>query len=156
LLAGAGYGLFPALECAVTAAKSADRPSVLSRLFDLVVHISAAGIPFPEVLEMVATAVPYRVLRHVLLHLDVSAIEGAELVPSLQSLSEHTHVEWRLSVEHRVRRLENWVVFPVFGAVIGLLLLVAAVPLVPLLEMDHRLRTGPVVAAAPDGGGTQA
>ena len=63
------------------------------------------------------------------------------MIPALRGLSEHAHTEWRLSVEHRVRRLENWVVFPVFGAVLGLLLLLSAVPLVPLLSLNQSLQT---------------
>lgn len=145
LLVESGYGLLPALERVVSSQDRGAKLSVLGQVFNSAFHISAAGIPFPQVLESVAAAVPHRVLRHVLLHLDLSVTEGAELVPSLRSLSEHTHTEWRLSVEHRVRRLENWVVFPVFGAVVGMVLLLAAVPLVPLLSLNQQLQARPPV-----------
>ncbi len=148
LLAEAGCGLLPALE-QVVAACEIRRRSLLFRTMALALRLSASGIPFPQALEMVAANVPQRVLRHVLLHLDLSATEGAELIPSLRSLSDHTHTEWRLSVEHRVRRLENWVVFPVFGAVLGLMLLVAAVPLVPMLHLHDHLQ----LSGVPPGSG---
>ena len=44
-----------------------------------------------------------------------------------------------MQVETRVRKLENIVVFPVFMAVMGLLLLTSAVPLVPVFEFMSSL-----------------
>jgi type II secretory pathway component PulF len=96
-------------------------------------------MPIGQALSIVSDSVPQRTLRHVLLHLDISGTEGGELVPALRNLSEYVHNEWKLSVETRVKRLENLVVFPVFASVMGLLVLTSAVPLVPILEFMDTL-----------------
>ena len=152
LLVESGFGLLPALERIIDDRASKEKASVLTRILSTTVKLSTAGVPFPVALETVAVVVPYRAVRHILLHLDMSATDGAEMIPALRSLSDHAFSEWRLSVEHRVRRLENWVVFPVFGAVIGLLILLSAVPLIPLISLNESLsgravdRSGPSVS----------
>ena len=102
-------------------------------------RIDGGGIPFTQALGMVASSIEIRAVRNVLLHLDVSSAEGGRLVPALRSLSDRAHQEWKLGVETRVRRLENLVVFPVFISVMGLMLLTAAVPIVPLVEFAKSL-----------------
>lgn len=47
-----------------------------------------------------------------------------------------------MQVETRVKRLENLVVFPVFLAVMGLLLLTSAVPLVPVIDFMTSMKNG--------------
>jgi tight adherence protein C len=137
LLISAGQGILPALE-KITANQQDSSNKTLS-LFRLVYQLTASGVPFSEALEKVANATNIQVLRHVLIYLDISNSEGGELVPALQSLSEHTHTEWRLSVESRIKRLENLVVLPVFFAVLGLVLVVAAVPILPVLNINNNL-----------------
>lgn len=132
LLVESGLGVFPAIERIVKSGSETNNP-VLPTLA-MVCDLAERGVPFSEALEMVARETPLRALAHALLHLDISATEGGAVIPALRSLSGHGHAEWRLSVETRVRRLENLVVFPVFVGVLGLLLLSASVPLVPLLE----------------------
>lgn len=141
LLVESGLGLLPALHQLVTTEQ--DNSSSVRYFFKLVHELSARGMPFGTALESVADRCPYTTLRHVFLHLDIGGNEGGALGPALRSLSQYAHTEWRLSVETRVRRLENLVVFPVFGAVIGLILLSAAVPLVPLMELKDRLDSPP-------------
>jgi type II secretory pathway component PulF len=97
------------------------------------------GIPFEEALQVAADDCPYASLRHFFLHLDIGVNVGGKIGNSLRSLANHSHNEWKLSVEARVRKLENLVVFPVFGSVIGLVLLTAAVPLISLLDLKDRL-----------------
>ena len=136
LLVESGLGVLPALERAVSCR---DGGAAVSRLFRIVYLLSSRGMPFTQALETVAEHMPHRILRHVMLHLDLSGMEGGSIIPSLRSLSDYAHSEWRLSVEQRVKRLENFVVFPVFASVMGLMMLIAAVPLVPLLDLKDLL-----------------
>jgi Flp pilus assembly protein TadB len=145
LLVEAGLGLLPAIE-RVADTVGSSRPNPVERIFALIYRLSAHGMPLEDVLEKVADAVQLPSLRHVLLHIDVSSTQGGALVPALRSLSEYAHLEWKLSVEHRVSRLENLVVFPVFLSVLGLMVLTAAVPLVPVLEFMSTLKQTPVTA----------
>ena len=149
LLIESGLGIIPALEKVTAGSKTNSQfdeqyhlDNKVIRLFRLVYQLTAGGITFSQALEKVANATDIKVLRHVLIYLDVSASEGGELVPALQSLSEHTHSEWKMTVEARVKRLESLVVFPVFFAVIGLTLLIAAVPILPVLNINEKLSSG--------------
>lgn len=139
LLVEAGLSMLPALERIVSREDHGGAINPVTRIMRLVYELAAHGIPLGSALEMVAEAANLKVLRHVLLHLDITGTEGGELVPALRSLSDHAHTEWRLSVEYRVKRLENLVVFPVFAAVIGLMFLTASVPLVPVLKVRDSL-----------------
>ncbi len=141
LLVESGLGILPALQRVVAADEIERHPNPVVRLLRLVYEFAAHGVPFGQALEMVANAVDLKPLRHVLLHLDISGNEGGELIPSLRGLSEHAHTEWKLSVEQRVKRLENFVVFPVFVSVIGLMLLTAAVPVVPVVNFAEQLKS---------------
>ncbi|MBP9838119.1 MAG: type II secretion system F family protein [Proteobacteria bacterium] len=138
LLVESGLGILPAIEKCVESKKQHSH-SQLNVIIQLIYNYSSKGMSFSMSLETLANALPYRVLRHVLLHLDISNSEGGEIIPSLRNLSDHAHKEWNLSVEQRVKQLENFVVFPVFTAVIGLMLLVSAVPIVPLLDLKNNL-----------------
>lgn len=139
LLVESGLGILPAIEQLVKMQERQGQRNPVGRILGLVYRIAAGGIPFSQALEMVASSIEIRAVRHVLLHLDVSSAEGGRLVPALRSLSDHAHQEWKLGVETRVRRLENLVVFPVFISVMGLMLLTAAVPIVPLVEFAKSL-----------------
>lgn len=134
LLVDAGLGVLPALERITFQSAQSKEKNPVAMYLGRVYQLAASGMPLAEALQVVADATGHRTLRHVLLHLDLSGTEGGELIPALKSLSDYVHTEWKLSVEQRVKRLENGVVFPVFVSVIGLLMLVSAVPLVPLLE----------------------
>ena len=138
LLVEAGLGVLPALQRLVSQ-KTESQPTYLQRLLELTYSLTAAGIPFSDALRSTGECCDIVVVRHTLLHLDISGTEGGELIPALRSLSDHAHSEWKLSVENRVRRLENLVVFPVFVAVLGLMCLAAAVPLVPVIDFFETL-----------------
>lgn len=142
LLVESGLGVLPALEQTIRARTDSEQDDVISRVFRIVYQLSSRGFALGQALELVADSVPHKLLRHVMLHIDLSGSEGGELIPSLRSLSDYAHNEWRLAVEHRVKRLENLVVFPVFASVIGLMLLIAAVPAVPLLDLREILERG--------------
>jgi len=144
LLVESGLGILPAIQRIVETSNKDENPAIvyLERAYQL----SASGVPFEQALSMVSEAADHKVLRHVLMHLDISQAEGGELVPSLQNLSSHSHTEWKLSVEARVKRLENLVVFPVFVSVIGLMFLTASVPLIPVLDLHKNLSTGSAVS----------
>ena len=149
LLIESGCGVVPALEKVTSGSRVNSQfdsqrcfDSKVIRLFRLVYQLTVSGLTFSQALEKVANATDIKVLRHVLIYLDVSASEGGELVPALQSLSGHTHTEWKMTIEGRVKRLESLVVFPVFFAVIGLTLLIAAVPILPVLNINDKLSTG--------------
>lgn len=138
LLVSSGRGILPALE--KITAEHGNKNNKTIALFRLVYQLTASGINFSEALEKVADATDIQVLRHVLIYLDISNSEGGEIIPALQSLSEHTHTEWKISVEGRIKILENLVVFPVFFAVIGLMLIVAAVPILPVLNINADIK----------------
>ena len=153
LLVESGVGLLPAIERLVGTGNGSRSTDPVHYLLRLVYELSARGVPFGGALQLVADSCDQRIIRHVFLHLDISGNEGGELIPSLRSLSSHAHIEWKLSVEQRVKRLENLVVFPVFVSVIGLVLLTAAVPLVPLVNLRETLKSRTSVAAPGDSGG---
>lgn len=152
LLIESGLGLLPALHEVLDIGDRQEkiRSNPVQHALSLVYRVSAAGVPFGIAIEQVAAAVPSRPLRHVLLHLDIGSAEGGELVPALRGLSDHCHREWKHSVESRIKKLENAVIFPVFLAVIGLMLLVAAVPLVPLIDLRRHLEPVPATAISKD------
>ncbi len=142
LLVESGSGILPAIEQVIATRDGVRKQNPVIRFFRLVYELSSHGMPFSQALEVVADACEMKVLRHVLLHLEISGTEGGELVPSLRALSDYTHTEWKLSVEARVKRLENLVVFPVFASVLGLMLLTVAVPIVPVLQFREMLNEG--------------
>ena len=144
-----GMAVLPALENVVSRRERVAKNDPVAHIFAIAYRLASHGIPLESALEMVASNLHIRALRHVLLHLDISANAGGELLPSLRNLSDHAHLEWKLSVEQRVRRLENLVVFPVFACVIGLILLTAAVPLVPLLNLQSTLAARPELRSIP-------
>jgi pilus assembly protein TadC len=139
LVVESGVGLLPALSRVVRSKQGT--ANVVTEIFYIIYKLTSAGIPFGRALELVSEKLNNRTLQHVMLHLELSGVEGGELIPSLRSLSEHVHKEWQLSVEERVKRLENLVVFPVFVSVIGLVLLTAAVPLTSVLGLREKLQT---------------
>lgn len=145
LLVESGLGLFPALERVCAFDKSdfiGGDPGVCRKVFKKAYSLAVCGMPVGQAFETVSRATDCVPLKQVLIHLDVSSGVGGELLTSLRALSEQVHKEWKLSVETRVKRLENLVVFPVFMAVMGLLLLTAAVPIVPVLDFMGSLNQG--------------
>jgi len=168
LLVESGLALFPALEeiCRNSGAAGdrdnsenkslsgrfrffgqSQQSSVARRLLGTAYRLAAYGMPISEAFEQVAKIAPFPVLRQVLLHLDISSSVGGELLHSLRTLSEQVHREWKLAVETRVKRLENFVVFPVFVSVMGLMLLASAVPMVPILEFMSSMNSKKQVSA---------
>lgn len=145
LLVESGFDILAAVEKLVSQI-SAEDPSPTLHFLDLAYRLAGAGMPFGQSLELVANRCGHPVITHVFLHLDITGNNGGELVPALRSLSSHTHREWKLGVESRVKRLETLVVFPVFLSVIGLILLVAAVPLVPILQLRDQIHENKVVS----------
>ena len=133
LLVESGLGILPAIE-KIAKTNKEDHNSVSKALAE-VYRLSSGGLSLNNALEKVAARSEVRILKHILLHLDISGNEGGELIPSLQSLSEHAYTEWKVSVERRIKRLESMVVFPVFVSVLGLMLLSAAAPLAPLIDL---------------------
>ncbi len=139
LLVESGLGILPALERLVSSSCNKGLNNPVLRILNLVYRLAANGIPFSQAAAMVAEKIENRALRHVLLHLDLSRSEGGAIGSCLRSLSDHAHNEWKISVETRVKRLENMVIFPVFASVIGLMILVSAVPLVSIRDFSQRM-----------------
>lgn len=139
LLVESGLGILPAIHRLLEVDGKETKLKTTRYYLGMVHELSLRGFPFSQALEQVAEHCPFPALRHFFLHLDIGVNVGGKLGNSLRSLAQHAHQEWKLSVEARVRRLENLVVFPVFGSVIGLILLTAAVPLIPLLELKDKL-----------------
>jgi Flp pilus assembly protein TadB len=139
LLVESGLGILPALEQLVSSKGNSAKNNPVIRILGLVYRLASNGIPFSRAASMVANSIENRAMRHVLLHLELSRSEGGSIGASLRSLSDHAHNEWKASVETRVKRLENQVIFPVFGCVIGLMVLVSAVPLVSIKDFSDRL-----------------
>jgi Flp pilus assembly protein TadB len=135
LLVESGLSLFPALEeVCYSGSGSKGKNSLVRKTLRAAYQLAAYGLPISQAFEQVARVCPFPPLRHVLLHLDISSNVGGELLHSLRTLSDQVHQEWKLAVETRIKRLENLVVFPVFASVMGLMMITAAVPLVPVLE----------------------
>lgn len=145
LLVESGLGVLPALEKVISIGSSHMRKDPVLRILWLVYQLSAHGMPFKKAASLVANSLDNRPLRHVLLHLDVGDSEGGEVIPSLRALSDHSHLEWKVSVETRVKKLENAVVFPVFASVLGLMALILAVPLVSLEEFSRKIEKKPTL-----------
>lgn len=144
LLVESGLGILPAIQRVVKSSSFKHNPSLL--YFNQAYQLSASGLSFKDALEEVSKSCEHKALKHVLVHLDISHAEGGEIVPALKNLSSHTYTEWKLSVEARVKKLENLVVFPVFASVIGLMLFTSAVPLVPVMGLNEKMKTkSPVV-----------
>ncbi|MFN8390270.1 MAG: type II secretion system F family protein [Bdellovibrionota bacterium] len=152
LLVESGLGILPALERVVQARTKKGSADTVTQLFRAAYQLSANGIPLEEALESVSSCTPHQPVKHVMLHLDITGREGGELIPSLRSLSDHAQNQWRLSVERRVKRLENFVVFPVFTSVLGLMALTVAVPIVPLLSLKESLEKQPRFVSESNGG----
>jgi len=148
LLVESGLGILPAIDRLIKSNSRETKNKNVRYYLAQVLELSMRGVPFAQALQSVADNCPYPALRHFFLHLDIGANVGGKLGNSLRSLAQHSHQEWRLSVEARVRRLENFVVFPVFGSVIGLILATAAVPLIPLLDLKDKLDASQVESAA--------
>ncbi len=147
LLVESGLGLLTAVHEAVSTQNEKRRLSdPICFTFSQVNSRAARGIPLAQALEEVANETESRVLKHALLHLDMSTADGAAIVPSLRALADYSHTEWKLSVEARVRRLENWVVFPVVAAVLGLTIATAAVPILPVIDLADKLPRGTEVS----------
>ncbi len=135
LLIESGLALFPALQEICEKSKlSSAKTTIVRRYMASVYALTLAGLPMSDAFAKVAKETPFSPIKSLLLHLDVSSSVGGELIFALQSLAEQVHKEWKLAVETRVRKLENLVVFPVFAAVMGMMLMTAAVPLVPIME----------------------
>ncbi len=139
LLVESGLGILPAIEKLIVSANEANKKDPVTLILGLLYRLTYNGIPFTEASKMVADLIDNPALRHVLLHLDLSGSEGGSIKSSLRSLSNYSHNEWKVSVEVRVKRLENLVVFPVFTSVIGLMILIAAVPLVSVKEFTEKM-----------------
>ncbi len=135
LLIESGLALFPALQEICDKKKQGKSKNSLVRQYMASVYaLTLAGLPMSDAFAKIARQTPFTPIKNLLLHLDVSSSVGGELIFALQSLAEQVHKEWKLEVETRVRKLENLVVFPVFAAVMGMMLMTAAVPLVPIME----------------------
>lgn len=139
LLVESGLGILPALHAYLSTQEKNQRENPIAFVLSLVYGLCIHGIPFANALTLVANHFEHRTLRHVFLHLDLSATEGGELGAALRSLAEFAHTEWKLSVDTRVRRLENLVVFPVFVAVFGLMFIAVAVPAVPIADFVAKM-----------------
>lgn len=135
LLVESGLGIIPAMQELIKQQSNLSKQNNIPFLhLEEVYRLSSAGFTFSDAVKQVSANTDFGVLRHCLIHLDCSQSEGGKLIPSLINLANYSHSEWKLNSEAKVRRLENLVVFPVFTAVIGLMLLVSAAPLVPLFE----------------------
>ena len=136
LLVEAGLGLIPAIGAMIENGTSLAVNHYFRSIFDA----CHSGIPVVDSFKSVAHASNSPALRAMCIHLELAATDGTELGPALRSLRAHFAREWKLSVEERIKRLENLVIFPVFLSVIGMMLLLAAVPLVPVFELRETLR----------------
>lgn len=143
LMIESGVALFPAMEKVCAAKDGAFANSIVRKYLQLVYRLTSGGIPMTEAFAHVSALCPFQPVRSMLVHFDVSSSIGGELLHSLQALATQVHNEWKLSVETRVKKLENMVVFPVFTAVIGMMILTAAVPMVPILNFMDSIKKNP-------------
>jgi hypothetical protein len=144
LLFHAGLDVLPAITELARCTPGAE-------IFRRVEKFLRQGNTFSHALKLAAEEAHHPLERHVFYHLDTAVREGASMGTALRALADHAHSTWNHSVQMRVRRLENLVVFPVFFGVLGLLCLTAAVPLAPLLELRTKLHHGSAMQDKPAG-----
>lgn len=135
LLVEAGVSLVSALD-QLTPTESEGRRYILSLLHEAR-RESSAGVELSTALRGLAGLVPFSAARHVVFHLDLGLREGGSCARSLRALADYSHAEWQLAVTTRIRRLETLIVFPVFTAVLGLLMLISSGPLLTLLQSER-------------------
>lgn len=151
LLVESGLALVPALQRLVEMRRSLGRCDAVTLVFDSIQSLSSQGVSVHDGLRSVNEHLAIAPFQHALVHLDIACNEGGKLSSSLRALGDASHQQWRLSVESRVRRLENYSVFPVFGAVVGLMALLASGPVVQLLSLDEKFARASGSAAWPAG-----
>jgi len=144
MLVESGYAILPAIDRIVNDFKPSNKAT---DAFRQIYSLSSSGHTFEEAIKHVSEDCEHQVLKHALLHILSSQESGGELLPSLKGLADHSQQEWKVRNEIKIKKLENAVVFPVFISVIGLMLMVAAVPLIPLLEMEQSFSPGSIGAA---------
>lgn len=142
LLVQAGVGIIPAIHQLLLHREENPVLHFLGSIY----YKAERGMLFESAIAEVAEQCPYPALRHFLLHLETAVSQGAELSSVLRNLSDHAHAEWQVTLEGAVRKLESAVVFPVFIAVFGLMMLVAAVPLVPIMELSRTMKPSTVTS----------
>lgn len=133
----AGCAILPAIAQVVAIRRDAGKRDPVTIAFDSLCALVSRGMPLRNALQEVGRFLPFRALQHALIHLDIAATDGGAIIPSIRSLADTAHSRWRMSVDARVRRLENYSVFPVFVAVMGLMLLMAALPVALLLNSSR-------------------
>ena len=139
LLVESGLSLLSAIEQTVDASTTAKGRIYIDRLLLAAREHSLAGVQFSTALRSIASDVPIRAVQHVLYHLELGSEDGGSVAKGLRALADYSHAEWQISISTRIKRLETFVVFPVFFAVVGLLLLTASGPLISIYNTDPTL-----------------
>ncbi len=141
MLVESGQSILPAMDRIVKDFKPGNE---VTKAFEKVYSLSSSGHTFSESINIVSVKCEHTVLKHTLLHLLSSQESGGELLPALKALADHSQQDWKVKNEIKIKQLENKVVFPVFVSVIGLMLMVAAVPLIPLFELESNFKPGSI------------
>ena len=132
LLCSAGLGL----SAAVQRVTHEEAKGSLTPFFIEFLRRLENGDSSQEATSALAEVAPIAAIRHVFVQLDLGTGVGAPVTDVLSALNEYSAEEWRLCVESSIRRIEVAVVFPVFAAVFGFLLLVASGPIVSIANLD--------------------
>ena len=140
LLVESGHSLQSAYFSTVEISETFDELCPLVGTLKLVKELAESGLQFQEAMLSVSENSDNPAIRHMLFHLDMSTSTGGEIIPSLRALGSYSYQQWKVGLEEKVKKLENTSVVPLFVAVIGLMFLVAAVPLVPLSDFSKSLK----------------
>ncbi len=143
MLVESGQSILPAMDRIV---KDFRPGNEVTNAFEKVYSLSSSGHTFSESINLVSAKCEHTVLKHTLLHLLSSQESGGELLPALKALADHAQQDWKVKNEIKIKQLENKVVFPVFVSVIGLMFMVAAVPLIPLFEIEDSFKPGSIAS----------
>jgi Flp pilus assembly protein TadB len=107
--------------------------------FAQVLHLINRGSPCTEAFDVTVKATALPQLRHALLYLKTSWIDGGDLIPPLIELSEATQSTYQDYVEEKLASLPVKAMAPLLLTFAGLLLLLLSTPLVALLKLTSSL-----------------
>lgn len=110
----------------------------VSRLMEIALRLTEAGLPFDQALKEVANSVHSPALRHAFVHLGLAYKEGGELVMPLRELSDSTQLYFQESAEEEIAKLPVKATLPLVCTFAGLILLFLTSPMIQILQMTSK------------------
>ncbi|MCB0337330.1 MAG: type II secretion system F family protein, partial [Bdellovibrionales bacterium] len=124
-------------------AKLPDTPmDPVTRLLELAMSLSKAGMRFDEALREVAQAVDSSALRHAFVHLAMAQQDGGELVMPLRELSDATQLYYQETVDEEVARMPIKATLPLVLTFAGLIICFITSPLMQIINLTKEMTPG--------------